>query len=344
MNEIGRAQLSTDRDFFQMLGNGYSRVQNARVSPKRLELWQKHYGLARTNGRSVPESQQYADFAASPWRALRNVRPDDQIRTMNALLGKDDWLELDDLVVSVARQRLIGVGDLQSLGLVKRLGGWGTKVSTWQEGTQADAANVSMGFEADENAQRQKYAEKGAPVPIIHQEFHFDARDMDAASSGSIPIDLTHAAEAAASVAEAEEELLFNGGSIKAAGHTLFGYTTHTDRQTGTASGVWSTDINTTDEILITIRAMVAKARAHNHNGPYNLYVEGSSWDDMEQIYTDGSGQRAIDRAERLGGFSPGSIKRSQKLAAGNVVLVQMDRTVIDIAIAQELMTIQWEG
>lgn len=47
----------------------------------------------------------------------------------NALLRKDEWLEIDRVVLETAKTELVVVQDLVTQGLTKQLGGLGSKVS-----------------------------------------------------------------------------------------------------------------------------------------------------------------------------------------------------------------------
>src|SRR5690606_37721938 len=63
----------------------------------------------------------------------------------NATLRYDEWRQLDEAVVRVAEQRLIGFDDLRRNGLVRPLGNaMATTVLTWDEMSDAMEAIVSM--------------------------------------------------------------------------------------------------------------------------------------------------------------------------------------------------------
>src|SRR5512133_1799070 len=63
----------------------------------------------------------------------------------NATLRREEWMALDAAIQPVARQRLVGVNDLTSRGLVYNLGNpMGTTVLEWHDVTDSMEAIMSM--------------------------------------------------------------------------------------------------------------------------------------------------------------------------------------------------------
>ena len=131
----------------------------------------------------------------------------------------------------------------------------------------------------------------GVPIPFIFQEFQLDIRTLTASRQLGAGLDLETGAEAAYQVALAEEKLLFRGTPAIAVADqlgaltTIYGYTTHPDRNTGSASD-WGDPTNGYKNTMSTIEAMKAALRADFYPGPYWLYVNSAQWGDMHLTNT----------------------------------------------------------
>jgi len=257
---------------------------------------------------------------------------------VNALLRKDEWIELDNAVVDVARAQLNGIADLRTANLVQNLGGLGTLISEYEKLQDMGDADVSMSGVTTGDRDTVGFAVAGVPVFITHKDFQLNIRRLLASRNTGQGLDTTQVAVATRKVADKLENILFNGLSLTVDGYPVYGYTTHPDVNTGTAAG----DFGTITNIYPTINNMVTAAEADNYFGPYTLYVARTQYGEMRQIYSDGSGQTAIQRC--LDGIPAlTAIKPSSVLADGSLVLVTMQRDVVDLAIAQDIAVVEWD-
>ncbi|TMV49369.1 hypothetical protein FE783_12700 [Paenibacillus mesophilus] len=278
--------------------------------------------------------QQFAANAAQKLlKAGMNVNA---LRT-NGLLRKEEWVELDREVVSIARARLIGIADLQALGLTQPLGGLGTLISQYEAESDMTPANIDMSGVARGEEDDQEFDLRSVPIPIVHKDFRINIRRLEASRRLGDSIDTTQAGTASRRVSDGLEGMLFRGAGVTVQGNTIYGYTSHPDRNTGTAVGVWSTIAN----IYPTVLDMVKKAHADHMYGPYMLYVAGDVWPDLLAVHDDGSGQTALDRVKRIPNLR--DVKAADELPDGNLVLVQMTKSVVDLAIAQDIATVEWQ-
>jgi uncharacterized linocin/CFP29 family protein len=259
---------------------------------------------------------------------------------VNSLLRKDEWEQLDQAVVEAARQRLIGVSDLQTAGLVTRLGGSGTLVSQWNQGSEMSGASINLTGQGPRDLDRVDFKLAGVPIPVIYKDYDIPVRQLNAARRLGNAIDTTHAFAAARVVSEGLEGMLFNGNGTTLNGNTIYGYTNHPSRSTDTAGNYGGGDWGTITNIVPTILGMVAAANAKKYYGPFVVYVANAQYVQALSTFTDGSGQTALARALQLPMIS--AIKASDYLAATNVVLVQMTPDVIDLAIGQEMVNLEW--
>ncbi len=272
----------------------------------------------------------------APARLLAAGMRVNSLRT-NGLLRSDEWKEIDRAVLAVARQSLVGVADLRSFDLIHPLGGLGTIISAYERGSDMSSANVDMSGVAAGVEDVSAFDMAGVPIPIVHKDFRLSVRELEAARRMGNAIDTTNAAVAGQKVAEGLESILFNGSDIKSGGYALYGYTTHPNRNTGLADG----DFGTIANIYPTVNRMVAAARNDGYGGPYVLYVPNDQYSEMLAVYTDGSGQTALRRClENIPGLQ--KVQNASALTSGTLVLVSMQRNVVDLAVAQDVVTIEW--
>lgn len=260
---------------------------------------------------------------------------------VNSLLRKDEWEELDREVIQAARLRLKMAGHLVERGLVHRLGSIGTLVSQWNTGSEMGEANVSLSGRVKGEQDIQDFNLQGVPVPIIFKDFQIGTRTMEAARRMGEAIDMTNAAEAGRVVAEKLESIIVDGASVTLNGATIYGYTNHPNRNTDTATNYGGGDWGTIANIRATVIGMINAANADRHYGPFGLYAAPTQYNQALERYTDGSGETALESVLKLPQieyFEPGDF-----LADGEVVLVQLTRDVVDIALLDtQIQVLEW--
>lgn len=255
----------------------------------------------------------------------------------NSLLKKDEWEELDTAIVAAASERLNAITRLQSRGLVRRLGSIGVMASQWNIGSQMSRAVVNMTGQAAADMDRVDYNLAGVPVPVIHKEYQIGERQLEASRRLGEAVDVTNAYEAGRVVAEELERMFFAGYNLTLNAQTIYGVTTETNINTGSASG----DFGTISNIMPTFINMVSAAAGDNYHGPFEAWVSTTQYIQMMAVYSDGSGQSAIDRMKTaipsLDEIWPGDY-----LADGSLVLVQMTPNVVDLALYEMGMNVEW--
>jgi hypothetical protein len=255
---------------------------------------------------------------------------------VNSLLRKDEWEELDSAVVQAATKRLNGVMHLQERGLTQRLGGIGTLLSQWNTASEMTAATANLSGHSRGDRDRVDMHLAGVPVPVVFKPYSIGARELAASRNLGDALNVVNGAAAGRVVAEKLEDMLFNGdSSLNLNGNTIYGYTTHPNRNSGTAGsgdfsngGDWGTGTN----VVSTVADAIAVANADNSYGPFVLYVATTQYNQAANaFFTDGSGQTPLQRVEMLAGIE--AVYPSDWLTAGEMVLVEMDREVVDLAI-----------
>lgn len=262
--------------------------------------------------------------------------------TVNSLLRKLEWEELDAAVVSAAKTRLTALDMLRRRGLTARLGGLGTLVSQWNVSSAVTAATVNLTGQGKGENDLPEYLLKGVPVPVIFKEFSIGARHLDASRRLGDSIDVTAGAEAGRVVAEMIESLIIDGStSISLNGDSIAGLTSHASRNTDTAANYGGGDWGTISNVTPTVAGMIAAANGDGFYGPFGILVHPTQYNQAAlSFYTDGSGQTALQRVQMLANIA--EVQMCATLAAGEVVLFEMSRNVVDWAEALALQTLEW--
>lgn len=271
--------------------------------------------------------------AAGQWGKLKINAP--------ALLRYDEWRDIDTTVIQAATQRMVAFADLRSRGLEHPLGSIGVTVSMWQ--TQGDMTEAEISMSAMTRSERDtpEFDTSQVPVPIVHKEFWVELRRLIGSRRSGEGIDVTGAAIAGRLVGERSERMLLLGAGIQVDGATVYGYTTHPNRNTIDLAENWDLGATTGADIVDDIQQALAALRADGKYGPFMIYIPSAYEGKMGEDYRD-SDERTI-RA-RIMELSPQilGIQVTDFLPANNIVVVQLTRDVVDLAIAQDVSTVQW--
>ena len=267
----------------------------------------------------------------------------------NATLRKDEWIDLEDSLMESARERLVIVDDLQSAGLTYNVGGLGTLISEWETSSEITDADITMDGESESDKDRQNFGLNGVPIPVIQKPFSIGERMLLASRQRGAGLDVTTGTEAARAVARASEAMVFNGATIGASNsagnsYTIPGLTNFSGRGTYTIKD-WS-DVSTPvtpEEIFTDILNMVKNAETNQrHYGPFNLYIPGEYASRFREDFKAESDKTLMERVQDEDVIN--RVRISDTLSEGNVLLVQMERSVIDLAVASDVTTVQWQS
>jgi len=261
-----------------------------------------------------------------------------------ATLRKDDWKLLDKAVVKAAKPRLKAVADLRGAGLTFGINGMAKTVLETETQSDISDAIVSMDGLRESTADRPVFELTNLPLPIIHKDFNFSARQVMVSRNGGSPLDTTTAELAGRRVAEIAEKLLLGTyGTYAFGGGTIYGYTNYTNRLTKTitapTAGGW-TGATTVNEVL----EMILQAQQAYHYGPYMLYCS-LPWDVyMDDDYSTAKGDNTLrERLRKIENIQ--DVRTLDYLSSTNyvLVLVQMTSDVVREVVGMDITTVQWE-
>lgn len=278
---------------------------------------------------------------------INSMRPHIGVHA-NALLRRHDWEDIDRSVVDVARTQLNVVSDLTAAGLVRPLGGLGSTVAVYEKLNDMSAADVHMDVPTSIDEDRVAFTPQYVPVPIHSKPFRVSARQLDASRRMGDGLDTTQTQVATRKVADSMEGMTVNGDTSVAINYessvrTIYGFTTEPNRNSDTASNFGGGDFDTEGNGYDTINGMINTLKADGFYGPYGCYVSRTQHGQLMKRHTDGSGLSEV-RAIRENLEDLQYIKASDELADGNLIVFQLSKDVVELAIAQDITTVQWNS
>lgn len=261
-----------------------------------------------------------------------------------ATLRKDDWKLLDSAIVKAAKPRLKLVGNLRSSGLVFNIpNGMGKTVLETETQGDISPAAISMDGLRESGRDRPQFELTNLPLPIIHKDFSFSARQIMASRNGGSPLDTTTAELAARRVAETAESLAMGTyGTYQFGGGSIFGMLNFPSRITfaitNPASVGW-----VPAKFVKDVLDMKAACQAKFHFGPWKLYVS-PFWDSyLDDDYSAQKGDSTLrERVAKIEGIQ--SVETLDYLTGNAVVLVQQTPDVMREVIGMDITTLQWES
>lgn len=267
----------------------------------------------------------------------RQQRAASPLRTHASLL-REQWRELDTMLIRIAEQYMAGVSDLRDRGLTHAIGSIGFAASQYNAVGEMEPAMVDMDPSASGSNQRLSIAPHLVPLPFVFEDYHFNAAELAASQQLGMGLDTAHAAEAMRKVMEGFESILFNGTTVGTlTANQVFGYRTHPQRKTGSGT-VWSTPANIYPTVLAMFTDMLARRRA----GPYGLYMNIAQWGELHA-------EKGVDanwnylRWIQESFPSIVSMKPTFAVPDGELVLAELTSRTVDLAVKMEPGNVPWE-
>lgn len=261
----------------------------------------------------------------------------------NATLRKDEWKILDEAVIMASKQRLRAVADLRSAGLTYTIpNGMGKTVLETERVSDITPATISMDPARQSEGDRPEYDLLNLPLPVIHKDFYFNARQIATSRNSGSSIDTTTAQLAARRVSEEAEKLVLGTSSSFAyGGGTIYGYTNFPNRIT---RSITSPELSSwTGSVLVQdVLAMRQDSEDAFQYGPWVLY-NSPSWDQyLDDDYSAAKGDNTVrQRLQAIQGIT--AVRTADYLTGFQLVLVQQTTDVARLVIGMDITTIQWE-
>ncbi len=271
-------------------------------------------------------------------------------------LRKEEWIQLDSVVIKAARQRLRAWADLAAANTFGGFNGMSKTILEHETMSDPGEAIVDMDGLTEGRTDAPKFQLEGLPLPITHSDFWFSSRRLAVSRNTGTPLDTTMAEAAGRRVAEMIEKTLigtetgitYGGGSTTPTygrASTVFGYTNFPSRNT-------KTDLTTPtganpEAVVQDVLEMRDQLYSDNFFGPFMLY-HSTSYDiylDNDYFRTGGTSvlQTLRQRLESIEGIA--GVRRLDFLTSGYVlIMVQMTSDVARAVNGMDITTVQWES
>ena len=295
------------------------------------------------NGMNINSLRPFLDSKGRPAiNMVQNGKTVAQPMHVNAVLRKDEWKAIDEMVQTVQRERLIGVQDLVNRGLTYNLTNpMASTVLEFEKMDDPGQAQMDMdGINRGENA-RPRYSLAYLPIPIIHSDFQFNARVLQASRTRGDPIDTTQSENASRRVAEQLEDLLFTDTSYSFGTGTIYSYLSHPDRMTASLTS-WTASAKTGEDIVADIRNWKQKMIDNQFFGPFLVYIPTGYEHVLDEDYVSNYPKTIRQRILEIANVD--DIKVADHLPADNVIMVQMTSNVIRLVNGMANTSVQWES
>lgn len=267
-----------------------------------------------------------------------------------ATLRRDEWKTLDEAVMMVKRQNLIGIQDLVDRNLTYNIGdGMASTVLEWHDVSDSQEALMDMEGVSKGEGDRPVYQHNYLPLPIIHVDYEIGTRALRVSRKMQYPIDTTVAESATRRVTEKLESLLFTNdpfsyGELDSRNrNTIYSYVNFPDRNQVTLSVGWDDSSKTGKQIVDEVLSMVQASINARHRGPWMLYIPTAYQTAIDEDYSDAKGSNTIrQRIKAIEGII--DVKTADFLPADNVVLVQMTSDVVRLVQGMDVTNVQWKS
>ena len=240
--------------------------------------------------------------------------------TDNPLL-EEERERLNQTVIEVARRSLVGRRFIDLYGPL------GAGVQTVPSDQFSGVAEGAVDLIGDEETAR-VFSDKRVfkTIPLIYKDFLLHWRDIEAARSHNMPLDVSAAAGAAAFCAQREDELIFHGdkklgieGLMNAKGRA-------------TLKGAdWSKPGNAYANVV----QATSQLNSNDHYGPYALVTSPNIYASMHRIF-EKTGVLEIETVRKL---CTDGVFQSNRLNEKEAVVVSTGRENLDLAVSMDMKT-----
>lgn len=203
-------------------------------------------------------------------------------------LRKEEWIQLDLVVLRAARYRLRAWADLAAANSFGGFNGMSKMILEHETMSDPGEAVVDMDGLTEGRTDAPKFQLEGLPLPITHSDFWFSSRRLAVSRNTGTPLDTTMGEAAGRRVAELIEKttignnvgIIYGGNSSQVGGYgrtsKVYGYTNFTSRLTKTnlTTPTGSNASSTIADVL----AMRDSLYLRKFYGPFMLYTS-NDWD-----------------------------------------------------------------
>lgn len=297
-------------------------------------------------------------------------------------LRKEEWIELDSVVLRAARFRLRAWADLAASNSFGGFNGMSKLVLEYETMSDPGEAIVDMDGLTEGRSDAPQFQLQGLPLPITHSDFWFSSRKLSVSRNTGTPLDTTMGEACGRRVAELIEQttigvstgVTYGGNSTQVGGYgrasTVYGYLNFPPRLTYNTLPT-PTGLNAA-AVLSSVLAMRQQLINNKFYGPFMIY-HSNDWDtflDNDYILTGGNvatqtlrerlkaieGVQDVRRLDFFWGTTPTYPNNTSGLtpppnptpnvAASpyQMIMAQMTPDVARAVNGMDITTVQWES
>lgn len=234
-------------------------------------------------------------------------------------LREEEWTRMNETVVSAARRSLVGRRFIDLYGPL----GAGVQTVPEDQFTGSERGAINLVGES-ETARMVSNKRTFKTIPLVYKDFVLHWRDIEAARSNNMPLDVSAAAGAANLCAKMEDELIFYGD--KSLG--IEGICTAKGRKK-TKLGDWSKP-GTGYQNVVSAAELLNNAE---HYAPYALVTTPKLYAQLHRVF-DKTGVLEIETIRRL---CEDGVYQSSLLKGDFAVLVSTGKENLDITVATDM-------
>ncbi|MDX2084359.1 MAG: family 1 encapsulin nanocompartment shell protein [Candidatus Melainabacteria bacterium] len=242
-----------------------------------------------------------------------------------APISDQQWDEIDQTVVEVARRQLVGRRFISVFGPLGAGIQWTTQ-DTFEGSTQG---LINALGDKDQHPIQSSFRQN-LHIPMLYKDFVFYWRDIEASRKFNIPLDLSAAAAAASVCARTEDELIFRGHRDSANGFDYPGLLTVTGRQV-IQKGNWDEAGAVFQDVIRATETLAAQG----YYAPYAMVVPPALYSKIHR-YVNTSGMMEIEYIRQI---VTHGVYFSSVIPADRTLVVSTGVQNMDLAIAQDLKT-----
>ncbi|WP_421617605.1 family 1 encapsulin nanocompartment shell protein [Brevibacillus sp. TJ4] len=235
-------------------------------------------------------------------------------------LTHQEWKQLDETVIEMARRQLVGRRFIDIYGPL----GEGIQTITNDVYEESRFGGLSLRGESLEMTQPSKRV--SMTIPILYKDFMLYWRDVAQARTLGMPLDMGAAANAASGCALMEDDLIFNG----AAEFDLPGLMNVKGRLTHLKSD-WMESGNAFADIVEARNKLLKMG----HSGPYALVVSPELYALLHRVH---KGTNVLE-IEHVRNLVTDGVYQSPAIKGRSGVLVATGRHNLDLAVAEDFDT-----
>ncbi|MDA5110166.1 family 1 encapsulin nanocompartment shell protein [Brevibacillus thermoruber] len=235
-------------------------------------------------------------------------------------LTNDEWRQLDQTVVEMARRQLVGRRFIDIYGPL------GEGIQTIINDIYEESRFGGLSLRGESLELTQPSRRVSLTIPILYKDFVLYWRDVAQARTLGMPLDMSAAANAAAGCALMEDDLIFNGS----AEFDLPGLMNVKGRLTHLKSD-WMESGNAFADIVEARNKLLKMG----HSGPYALVVSPELYSLLHRVH---KGTNVLE-IEHIRNLVTDGVYQSPTIKGRTGVLVATGRHNLDLAIAEDFDT-----